>query len=60
MADDVRVTNWPAGGSHQSVALELWKTLRSDHFDPKRTVDSDIALFGRCLRAVFGKSDLTS
>lgn len=57
MADDVRVTNWPMGGTSQSIAYELWKYLRGAHDDYPKNVDEELKLFSRCLRAAQGRED---
>ncbi len=55
MADDVRVTNWPNGGSGsvEAVALELWKMLRHSHGRPGSAA-ADLASFDQCLLAARG------
>jgi hypothetical protein len=50
MADDVRITNMPNSGSHEAVALELWKALRTASHD----IDEQLKLFIKCRKASYG------
>jgi hypothetical protein len=48
----VRIANMPNAGSHEAVALELWKTLR----DMERSADDQLKFFVKCRRATLGHS----
>jgi hypothetical protein len=51
MADSIRVTNLPNPGSHEAVALELWKILRPGTDD----ANEQLAFFVTCREAAYGK-----
>ena len=51
MADEVRVTNWPApSGSYEAIALELWKCLRK----ADQSANEQLAFFVTCRKAAYG------
>lgn len=50
MSDSVRVTNLPNPGSHEAVALELWRTLRNGG----QTADEQLKFFVKCRAATYG------
>lgn len=50
MADDVRITNFPTPGSHEAVALEIWKVLR----DYQATPEEQLYFYAKCRRATYG------
>lgn len=50
MADATSITNLL--GSHEAVALEIWKALRN----VGESVDSQLALFVKCRKATYGKA----
>lgn len=52
MADQVTVTNMPDSGSHEAVALALWKYLRNAN----NSADEQLAFYVKCRRATFGKA----
>ena len=54
MADQVTITNMPNAGTTQAVALEVWKLVRATHYKEAETLESDLALLGKCLAAVRG------
>jgi len=57
MADDVRVTNMPNAGSHQAVALEMWKLVRMRHHEEIQTIEAEFTTYRRCLDAAYGRPD---
>lgn len=52
MADDMRITSLPNAGSHEAVALELWKALRS--IDASK--EDQLKFYIQCRSATFGKA----
>lgn len=50
MANDVRVTNWPDGGSHEEVAFKLWSALRNYDAD----AETQLQFYAKCRRAAYG------
>ena len=53
MADQsIRITNLPNAGSHEAVALELWKNLRN----VDDTKDEQLKFFVACRRAAYGNA----
>lgn len=58
MADDVRVTNFPASTTREEVAFRLLTIIRegANYFKDEKTV---LDTYARCLQATSGYRDIT-
>lgn len=43
--------------SPEEVAYKVWIMLRAKYPNERASVDSELKLYARCLRATFGKTD---